>query len=257
MLARHGIAWPRIALTLPLVATAVTGCRGAQSMLDPAGPAATMIVDVWWWMAAGAVLVLGLVMALLWWALTHPRHRLADGRGVGLIIAGGIALPTVLLIVLLVYGTHIGKKAKTLDAHRPLLVEVEGRQWAWTFRYLDEAGRIARATTDRLVLPLGRTVEFRVTSTDVIHSFWIPRLGGKIDAIPGHVNILRLRADTAGPMRGQCAEFCGLRHAHMAFDVDVVAAPDFERWLAGGPATRPPRAPQATAAAEANTGGRP
>lgn len=210
------------------------GCSGVQSMLDPAGPAAERIAQVWWWMAGGAAFVLGLVLALLAWALLRPKHRLAPERGVRLIVAGGVALPVTLLFVLLVFGTRIGHAVKTLGGRPSHVVEVEGRQWAWTFRYLDAQGHVAAVTSDRLVMPLGRVVEFRIGSRDVIHSFWIPRLGGKVDAIPGHTTWLRLRADRMEPIRGQCAEFCGLEHAHMAFDVDVVPAAAYERWLAGG-----------------------
>ncbi|GHA79226.1 cytochrome c oxidase subunit II [Cognatilysobacter bugurensis] len=208
-----------------------TGCSGVQSMLDPAGPAAERIAHVWWWMAGGATFVLGLVLALLAWALLRPRHRLAPERGMRLIVAGGIVLPVTLLFVLLVFGTRIGHAVKTLGGRPAHVVEVEGRQWAWTFGYLDAQGRVVATTADRLVMPLGRVVEFRIRSRDVIHSFWIPRLGGKVDAIPGHTTWLRLRADRIGPIRGQCAEFCGLRHAHMAFDVDVMPASAFDRWL--------------------------
>lgn len=214
-------------------ALALGGCRGVQSMLDPAGPAAAMIAGVWWLMAAGAVTVMALVLAVLWRALARRRTPLEEGRAVSLIIAGGLALPTVLLIALLVHGTAVGHRVKVLDGRVGHVIEVEGRRWFWTFRYLDDDGRVVARTTDRLVLPLGQPVEFRVTSADVIHSFWVPRLGGKIDAIPGRVNELRLRAQVAGPMRGQCAEFCGLRHAHMDFDVIVLPAAGFERWLAG------------------------
>lgn len=214
------------------MAALATGCSGVQSMLDPAGPAAADIAQVWWWMAGGAVLVLALVLALLAWALMRPRHRIGPERGVRLIVAGGVLLPVTLLFVLLVFGTRIGHAVKTLGGRPAHVVEVEARQWAWTFRYLDADGRVAAVTTDRLVMPLERVVEFRIGSRDVIHSFWIPRLGGKVDAIPGRITWIRLRADRMEPIRGQCAEFCGLEHAHMAFDVEVVPATTYERWLA-------------------------
>lgn len=220
-------------LSVP-AALALGGCRGVQSMLDPAGPAAGMIAGVWWLMAAGAAGVMGLVLAVLWRALARRRARIGEAQAIGLVVAGGIVLPTVLLIALLVHGTAVGHRVKTLDGRVERVIEVEGRRWFWTFRYLDRDGRVAARTTDRLVLPLGQLVEFRVTAADVIHSFWVPRLGGKIDAIPGRVNTLRLRAQVAEPMRGQCAEFCGLRHAHMDFDVVVLPAAGFERWLADG-----------------------
>ncbi len=202
-----------------------------QSMLDPAGPAAHEIAQVWWWMAGVSLLVLGMVMVLLAGAMRRRRRRLAPRRGLWLIVGGGIALPTVLLMVLLVYGTDVARTMRTIVGS-PQVIEVEARQWTWTFRYLDARGHVAAVTQDRLRMPLGRDVEFRVGARDVIHSFWIPRLGGKVDAIPGRVNSIVLRADRSGPIRGQCAEFCGLQHARMAFDVEVLPAADFERWLA-------------------------
>ena len=229
---------PRLATTAFMTAACVlaTGCSGVQSMLDPAGPAAGDIARLWWWMAGGATLILGLVLALLAWSLRRRRGRLAPARGIRLIVAGGVVLPVAVLLVLLVFGTRVGYAVKTLGGGPAHVVEVEGRQWAWTFRYLDADGRVAAVTHDRLRMPLGRVVEYRVSARDVIHSFWIPRLGGKIDAIPGRVTHLRLRADRLEPIRGQCAEFCGLEHAHMAFDVDVVPGRDYDRWLAlGGP----------------------
>jgi cytochrome c oxidase subunit 2 len=86
-------------------------------------------------------------------------------------------------------------------------------------------------SVDELMMPRGQMVEFLIGSEDVIHSFWIPRLGGKIDAIPGRINRLRLQADRIVPIRGHCAEFCGLDHAHMAFVVQVMEPDAFDRWL--------------------------
>ena len=95
-----------------------------------------------------------------------------------------------------------------------------GRQWAWTFRYPEQGGA---ETTAVLHLPAGTPVDIVVTSDDVIHAFWVPRLAGKIDAMPGHVNLLRIQADTPGRYEGLCNEFCGLDHAEMRFDVIVHA----------------------------------
>ena len=108
-----------------------------------------------------------------------------------------------------------------------LVVEAVPRQWHWTFRYPG-----GQQTVDLLHLPAGRPVDVRVTGTDVIHSFWVPRLGGKVDAIPGHVNVLRLQADRAGSFGGVCAEFCGVGHTDMRFTALAHEAPDFDAALA-------------------------
>ena len=238
------MALPGPVRLLSLVAAlAAGGCGGVQSTLDPAGPAAAAIAETWWLMAIVAGVVFALVMGLLW----HTLARRGDGRefvhGTRVIVFGGLLLPSLTLIALLVYGTAVGHRAVAVEQPADLVVQVVGRQFHWDFHYLDGAdGLPVAATTDVLVLPRGRTVEFHVTSADVIHSFWIPRLGGKIDAIPGRVNPLRLRVDRAGPISGQCAEFCGLEHAHMRFDVLALPPAQFDRWLADGGAQPPPRA---------------
>ncbi len=208
----------------------IAGCGGPQSALDPAGPAAAAIADIWWLMFWGAVLVWLLVTSLLLLALRR-RRRLSERGGRTMIIAGGLVLPTAVLAALLVYGTLSSDRITGRGAQVAQVVLVTGRQWHWDFVYVGQDGRPLAASTDTLAMPLGRMVEFRIQSADVIHSFWIPRLGGKIDAIPGRTNVLRLQADQAGPIRGQCAEFCGLEHAFMGFEVQVLAADDYAAWL--------------------------
>lgn len=219
---------PVVALVFALVATA---CSGPQSTLDPAGPAAGAIAVTWWWMLGGALLVWLLVLGLLLHALLRGEDRRALARPRRLIVAGGLVLPTVVLAALLVYGSVHSQRITGGGGDVDLVIAVDARQWQWTFRYLDAAGATRATTIDTLVLPRGRMVEFHVRSEDVIHGFWIPRLGGKIDAIPGRVNRLRLRADRTGAIRGQCAEFCGLEHAHMAFDVRVLEPEAWAEWL--------------------------
>lgn len=224
-----------------LAVGALSACTGPQSALDPAGPAAASIARIWWLMLTGAVLVWLLVMACLLWALLRGTNTRALARPQRLIVGGGLALPTCVLIALLVYGTVHSDRITGARAEVDHVIEVTGHQWFWEFRYLDADGHVVATSVDTLAIPLGAMVEFRVTSADVIHSFWIPRLGGKIDAVPGRINPLRLQADRAVPMRGQCAEFCGLRHAHMHFDVQVLDAAQWRAFLtrhAGAPATQ-------------------
>lgn len=143
------------------------------------------------------------------------------------IIGGGILLPLISVTAILTFGIPAGQRIQLLDPDdAPLVVEAIAHQWWWEFRYPD----LEITTANHLVLPVGRTIEIRGSSPDVIHAFWIPRLGGKIDLVPGRINSRRLKATSTGSMRGQCAEFCGTGHAHMIFEVDVLQAADFERW---------------------------
>ncbi|AKC85432.1 cytochrome c oxidase subunit II [Pseudoxanthomonas suwonensis] len=213
-----------------LLAILLAACRGPQSALDPAGPAAEAIAGTWWLMFWGACAVWLLVVALVLAGMRRERGLSAAGAR-RMIVGGGLVLPTVLLAALLVHGTLSSDRITGRSAEVEHVVAVTARQWQWEFVHLDRDGTPLAVTTDVLAMPLGAMVEFRIDSADVIHSFWIPRLGGKIDAIPGRTNVLRLRADRAGPIRGQCAEFCGLEHAIMAFDVRVLEADDYAAWM--------------------------
>lgn len=215
----------------------LAGCAGPQSALDPAGPAAEAIAGIWWAMFWGALAVWALVMALVSRALFRGRNARPLARPHRLIVGGGLVLPPVLLAGLLVYGSISSARITGLGQEVDARVVVVAERWRWRFRYLDAAGNVVAESLDRLSMPRGRMVEFHVTSADVIHSFWIPRLGGKVDAIPGRVNRLRLRADGDGRIRGQCAEFCGTGHTVMAFEVLVQDDAAHAAWLddhAGG-----------------------
>ncbi|MCC5865712.1 MAG: cytochrome c oxidase subunit II [Wenzhouxiangella sp.] len=145
------------------------------------------------------------------------------------LVGGGLVLPIVIITLLLVYGIRSGHSMLPIGTP-DLEVRVTAYQWFWEFEYEDGQGR--RLTlVDELHLPVGQRIDFHIDSADVIHSFWIPALGGKIDAIPGRTNTLRLVPTRAGRFGGQCAEFCGALHAHMHFEVTVHEPGDFQRWL--------------------------
>lgn len=226
----------RLALALALAACVpvlLAACAGPQSTLAPGGPAARIVADLWWAMFIAAALVLLAVVGLWVHALFRtPRdhdeaaRRRIDRRWV---IGGGIILPSVSVAVLLAFGIPMGHRLLPLPVagEQPLKIEIIGHQWRWEIRYPD----LGIVGTDRLVIPAGRAIDFHVSSADVIHGFWIPRLGGKIDAIPGRTNVLRLRADQPGHYRGQCAEFCGAGHAHMVLAVEALDAAAFDAWV--------------------------
>lgn len=190
------------------------GCSGPLSTLDPAGPRAAGIATLWWIMLAGAAVIFAVVMALGLLVMLRPdvARRVPVRHWV---LWGGLAVPLPVILALTAASLWLGESHRADPALR---IAVEGRMWEWRFRYPGGAESVGV-----LHLPVGREVELAVTSPDVIHSFWIPRLGGKIDAIPGHTNLIRLRADAPGEYGGVCAEYCGIGHAAMDFTAEAHA----------------------------------
>ncbi|TBU88806.1 cytochrome c oxidase subunit II [Phytopseudomonas dryadis] len=188
---------------------------------------------LWWAMCGFFGLVLVAVSALWIYAL-HRRPRDFDAEQARRIqrrwlIGGGIVLPSLSIVLLLLFGIPVGQRMLPLPliGEQPLRIEVIGHQWWWEVRYPDSGV----VTANQLHLPAGRLVDLSVSSADVIHSFWVPRLGGKIDMIPGRHNTIRLQADEPGIFRGQCSEFCGTQHSNMILDVQAHAEEDFGAWL--------------------------
>lgn len=201
------------------------------STLDPQGPQAALVARLWWIMASGAVVVLVVTMAALALALLAPAlaARLSPGRW---IVTGGLVFPLVLLVPLTAGALVAGDGIYRLPlSAQPLRVEAVARQWEWRFGYPDHPGI---APPDGILrIPAGETVEIAATSEDVIHAFWVPKLGGKMDATPGRVSRLLITADAPGRHAGICAEFCGLGHEGMPFMVEVMPPEDFARWIGG------------------------
>lgn len=205
------------------------GCGTIQSSFNAWGPDAQRIADLGRMMFVGGALVALIVTALgLTAVFAPPRRRrwLAERRA---IVVGGVLFPAVVLTALLVYTLVV---AARLAADEPpaVVIEVVGEQWWWRVHYLDARGEVDFVTANEIRLPVGTPIELRLRGADVIHSFWVPNLAGKLDMIPGHDNRLRLRAERVGRLRGQCAEYCGGAHALMAFAVMVEPRGDFERW---------------------------
>jgi len=187
------------------------------------------VARLWWVMFIGAVFILLLVMGLLLRAFLISGRRPASARN--WLLGGGVLFPVVSLTALLAYALATGER---LLAHpvtpEPVRIGVLGRQWQWEVSHPLGNGTTVR-TIGTLHIPAGTPVDIRVESADVIHGFWIPRLGGKIDAVPGHVNVIRLTADAPGTYRGVCAEFCGNGHAGMAMTVVAHPPADYDAVL--------------------------
>jgi cytochrome c oxidase subunit II len=201
-----------------------------QSALDPHGADAAVIADIARLLFVGGAIVFVLVMALAAWAVWGRRRAWLAGRRA--VVAGGIVLPGVVLFALLVYTLLAAARMQAAHGAPALRIEVVGEPWWWRVRYLDAQGRLDFVTANEIHIPVGRTVELRLRSDNVLHSFWVPALAGKLDMIPGKDNRLALRAERAGVYRGQCAEYCGAAHARMAFLVVADGAEAFEQWRA-------------------------
>ena len=202
-------------------------------MLHPAGPAAEAIAEVWWIMLVCGAAIFAVVMVLLALALRRAADPSADSeRSARVWMWGfGLGFPMVTLAVLTGYGLIIGERLLPKDASDLVTVSAEARQWAWTFGYADKP---AFATDGVLHIPADRPVNVEITSTDVIHSFWVPRLAGKLDAIPGHVNVLRIEAASPGIYAGQSAEYSGRGYREHVFTVQAHDAASWETFLREG-----------------------
>lgn len=201
----------------------LVSCSAPLSTVDPAGPLAGAIAEMWWLMLAGAGAIFLGVMIMAFYALRTARApwRVSDNA---MLIGGGLLFPAIVLSGLLIYSL-LRWEGVFADAEPSWRVEASSRQWTWSFTHLDAQGG-PFTTENELFLPVGEPVEIRVSSADVIHSFWVPQLGGKIDAIPGRTNVVIIQADRPGAYAGQCAEFCGAGHAHMRFIVHAVRTRD-------------------------------
>ena len=231
----QGIAGATIA---SLGLSALLGCEGPQSALDPAGRAAEQIARLFWKMAGGTVLVWLAMAGLTVYAMRGARTAKEGRLAKLLIIGGGAIVPTAILTALLVYGLAMMPNLLARASEGSLKIDVTGEQWWWRVRYRPPNGTDV-VLANEIRLPLGEMVEFQLESSDVIHSFWIPALGGKMDMIPGRTTRLTLEPTRPGVFRGVCAEYCGTAHALMAFSVVVMPKEEFDRWLDAQRATAP------------------
>jgi cytochrome c oxidase subunit 2 len=214
----------------------LAGCGSQTDMLHPGGPGASDVASLWWWMLGGCSFAFALVTGLLIAAYVR-RRSMGPGRepgeragwiviltlGVGVMVAGLVAL-FIVADVFVIQGTEAPAATST-----KLTVRAVGHLWYWEFDY---PGTPA-VTADELHIPARTPVLIEVRSADVIHSFWVPELNRKIDAIPGQDNAVELYADHPGVFRGECNQYCGLQHAHMGFLVFADPPAKFRAWLAG------------------------
>jgi cytochrome c oxidase subunit 2 len=224
----------------------LASCSGHdQSALDPAGPQAGKIATLWWGFFYLLSAIFAAVMGATLWTLTRRHRDAADKEQVGgehlppdatesklkRAVSSATVISVILLFALLIASVVTGKATVDLGKQGNLLkIEVTGNQWWWQFRYLSDDPSQTLITANEIHIPVGRTVLITGMSNDVIHSFWVPNLHGKRDLIPSRVNTEYIQADKPGVYRGQCAEFCGLQHAHMSFYVVAEPPEEFAAW---------------------------
>ena len=224
----------RALLTATVVAALLGGCEGEGSMLDPAGPAARRIEGLWWFLFWVSVVVLVVVLVLLAAAIVRGRNRQDDivkrpvPWGEPFIVMAGVVIPSFILVAAFLVSLRDMNALSAPDAPDALTIEVVAHDWWWEVRY-PESGAV---TANEIHIPVGEPVRIELTTNDVIHSFWVPRLHAKVDTVNGRVNEIWLEADEPGRYRGQCAEFCGLQHANMLFYVVAEHGAEFQAWLA-------------------------
>jgi cytochrome c oxidase subunit II len=201
-----------------------------QSVLSPGGPQAAHIERLWWLMfwvtAAVFVIVTAFVLGAVWRRNREPAGD--DALKVGVTV--GVATTVLALFVLLVASVWTNRAVASLGAESAGTIKKVEHQWWWEAEYESGTPSQQFRTANELHIPVGRPVVLKVTSSDVIHSFWVPNLHGKRDLIPGYTTAIWLQADRPGVYRGQCAEFCGLQHARMALYVTAESNDDYEKW---------------------------
>ena len=210
----------------------VASRAGATSILHPAGPRADIISNLAWGLMAVATVTVVLFIALFFVGAVRRRDpegtRVPASQGIRTVAIGGALIPGIILLgVLAATIVALVRMAEPSQA-AAATIDVAGHEWWWEVSYPNQGA----VTANEIHIPVGEPVEIKLTSDNVIHSFWVPELSDKLDVIPGKTNTLWLQADQAGEFRGQCAEFCGVGHALMQFIVVAQPPDQYRDWLA-------------------------
>ena len=242
---------------LAAIVPAISACEGVQPIMAPGGPQARELADLGW-----LVLITFSVVTVVMWVLIFrvaarrrgtlaehaPHDAPSDKRW---IVVGGFLIPTVILGTIFVFTLKTMAAFPAGDHERhagQASLVITGHQWWWEIEYQLGSGVSEHfVTANEVHVPAGRPIDIQLQTRDVIHSFWIPRLHGKVDLVPGFTNRIRIQADEPGLYRGECAEYCGPQHAHMILLLQADAPAEFDAWLA---TMRKPAAPPSSEFAE-------
>jgi cytochrome c oxidase subunit 2 len=212
------------------------GCSGTQSALDTHGASASAVRDLIVAIVVTCTIVWLAVVGVMTWSLIRRNSRSNVGevlseRRTSIIIGIAVAA-TVLIISAFTIASFYVTRSDGNGGRPEIIVRVKAQQWWWQFIYEYPDGTQIFQTANEMHIPVDHDIQVKLESVDVIHSFWVPSLAGKLDMIPGRLNILTLHAQTVGIFRGQCAEFCGLQHSHMSFQIVAQNDEDYRAWEA-------------------------
>ena len=220
-----------------LLSLLLAACSGFQTPLDPTGDKAAGVAWLFWFFTAVcAVVLLGVVIALVA-GIVRRRTAAADTatpdasreRRMGVVV-GMATATTVLTLIVLTFFSYFATRGLGATSSDALRIRLTGKQWWWQIEYEDRDPSQSFTTANELHVPVGRPVTLTLLANDVIHSFWVPNVAGKMDLIPGRTNTITFTVQKPGTYRGQCAEYCGLQHAHMALLLIAQSPADFDRW---------------------------
>ena len=224
-------------LAAALMIAPLASCQGAQSAFDPAGVEAERVLNLFWIMLAGGTAIWIVVIGVSYYAARGKSGPYSDKSGIRLIVWGGCVFPAVVLAGLLWWGLTMMPELRRAADGPTIAVSAERFWWRVAYAVEGEPGVIRKLprggvpSANEIWIPLGKRTEILLSSPDVIHSFWVPPLAGKMDAIPGRVNRLVLEPTSPGVFNGACAEYCGTAHTYMGFRVVVVPEAEFEAYV--------------------------
>lgn len=201
-----------------------------QSVWNPVSEVAADMKDLSWFLIIMSSSVFIITVILLILALRKKDHtKKSFEPGEKFILWAGLFIPTIVLIVTLIWSLQSSLKISKMNQEEDVInIQVIGHQFWWEVIYPDHN----IVTANEIYVPVGANIKFELSSKDVIHSFWIPNIHGKLDMLPDHKTFITMNIDRPGRYRGQCAEFCGLQHALMAFPLMAISENEFNQWIA-------------------------
>ena len=237
----HTRRWGGFAFSAGTLAVSISAARAATplSYLVAYGEKTNHVVPLTWGVLVISTVVVAIVTLLVTVGAWRRRASAAEAiaavpieRSAGGLrwVTFGVVISSAVLLFSLVWTVIVLAKINGPASPPALTIEITGEQWWWKARYLNDDPSQVITTANEIHIPVGVPIRLKLLGDDVIHSFWVPALTGKMQTIPGQVNLTWMQANKQGVYRGQCTQYCGEQHAHMAFLVVADSPQDFERW---------------------------